>query len=288
VISLRNTQGGQLASGDDRPGTTDPGLDYTVPANVNTITLAVKDLLGRGGPEFVYRVAVTDASQPDFSLSVQEDRIEVPQGGTTLVRVRVTRAGYNGPIQLALDGLSEGVTLSGAEVPAGATEALVSFTASELSPTQALVRLVGRTPDGAVERVAQFGETPATRHQPWLATELAAAITPPGDLHVAWDKTSTEDVLPLGGSVLAEVKTTRRENAKGAVRLSLVSTQVVPKKTVNILQQVDDLDRALRLDGTPMIAAEENQSTPRILVPGDLPVQSYDLALKAELLSADG
>jgi hypothetical protein len=150
------------------------------------------------------------------------------------------------------------------------------------------VGLLGHPRDGSIQRLAQFPDTPTTRYQPWLAAELAAAVTPQGLLEVAWEKASTENVLPLGGSLLAEVRTTRRGDAAGAVRLSLISTQVIPKKTVNILQQVDDLDRALRLDGTPMLAAEETQATPRILVPGDLPVQSYDLALKAELLSPDG
>ncbi len=287
VLSIRNAQGGQLASSDDRPGTTDPGLDFTVPANVKQIVLAAKDLLGRGGQPFVYRVAVSDASQPDFTITVQEDRIEVPQRGTTLVRVKSTRSGYNGPIRLALEGLPEGVTLSGAEIPAGANDALVSFTASDLSPMQALVRLVGQTADRSVERVAEFPETPPTRHQPWLATELAAAVTPPSALEVAWKDVSTEDVLPLGGSVSSQVTAVRREGAKGQVRVSLISTQTVPKKQV-LLQQIDDLERAVRLDATITLAGEQSESKAKILVPGDLPVQSYDLAIKAELLSADG
>jgi hypothetical protein len=110
-ISIRNTQGAQLAANDDRPNTTDPALDFTVPANVATIVLSVKDVVGRGGPTHVYRVAIHDASQPDFTLTVQEDRIEVPQSGTTLLRVRSTRTAYNGPIRLSLEGMPEGVTL---------------------------------------------------------------------------------------------------------------------------------------------------------------------------------
>jgi hypothetical protein len=201
--------------------------------------------------------------------------------------VQAKRAGYNGPIRLAVEGLPEGVTLSGAEVPAGANDCLLSFSASELSPVQMLVRLIGQSADGGVERVAEYPESSATRMQPWLSTQLAAAVTPASALQVAWEKVSTEGSLPLGGSIVADVRTTRRGDAKGAVRLSLVSTQVIPKKNVN-LQQVDDLDRALRLDGAVAIAADQTQTSARILVPGDLPVTSYDLALKAELLAADG
>lgn len=287
VLTLRSQQGSVLASNDDRPNTTDPALDFTVPAGMQQLVLAVKDLLGRGGESFIYRVAVTDARQGDFELSVQEDRIEIPQGGTTLVQVQAKRAGYNGLIRLQMEGLPAGVALSGAEIPAGANGALVSFSASDISPTQMLVRLVGQSGDGSLVRTAEFPDSPATRLQPWLSTELAAAITPPGALQVAWNKVSTEGALPLGGSLLAESTVVRRGDAKGSVRLSLIATQTIPKKNVNN-KQVEDLDRALRLDGTPLIAVNETQATARILVPGDLPVISYDLALKAELLSPDG
>jgi hypothetical protein len=287
VLSIRNIQGGQLAASDDRPATKDPGMNFTVPAGTKQIVLAVKDLVGRGGPAHVYRVAISDASQPDFELSVQEDRIEVPQAGTTLVRVQAQRTSYDGPIRLGVEGLPEGVTLQGAEIPAGSSDCLVSFSAGDLSPAQALVRLIGVSADGAIERVASFPESSATRMQPWLSTQLAAAVTPATALQVAWAGVSTEGALPLGGSLSAEINIVRRGEAKGPVRLALVTTQVVPKKNVNN-QQVDDPDRALRLDGSPAIAADQTGATARVLVPGDLPIISYDLAIKAELLSADG
>jgi hypothetical protein len=88
-----------------------------------------------------------------------------------------------------------------------------------------------------------------------------------------------------------DVQIARSAGVSGAVRLSLITTQTIPKKTIkenNQDKQVDDLDRALRLDSQPTIAAGQISGRANVLVPGDLPNIAYDVALKAELLSADG
>ena len=66
------SKGGQLAAGDDRPGSSDPLVDFTVPAGVNKLQIALKDLHGRGGSDFVYRIASRDRSRPDFALSLAD------------------------------------------------------------------------------------------------------------------------------------------------------------------------------------------------------------------------
>jgi hypothetical protein len=67
----------------------------------------------------------------------------------------------------------------------------------------------------------------------------------------------------------------------------LLTSQVVPKKNENF-RVVDDVTKAIRIEGTPTIAADQNEASVKILIPGDLPVFAYDLAFNAELLSADG
>jgi hypothetical protein len=74
------------------------------------------------------------------------------------------------------------------------------------------------------------------------------------------------------------------------VRLALLTTQKTPRKKVkeeNREREVDDVERTLRFEGTPMIAADAAETTFKILVPGDLPQISYDLAIQAELLGDD-
>ena len=51
---------------------------------------------------------------------------------------------------------------------------------------------------------------------------------------------------------------------------------------------MDDLDHTLRFDGTPMVSTDKTDVTANILVPADLPSVPFDLAIRAELLAADG
>jgi hypothetical protein len=286
VLVVRNGAGAQLASSDDRPNTVDPGLDFTVPQGATALLVTLTDLHGRGGPNYVYRIAVTQAGQPDFSLTLLDDRSHVPQAGTTLVRVRASRAGYGGPIKLSVPELPADVVVSGDEIPAGATDTLLSLSAPPgIKPRQLLTKVVGESTDPkvALRRTALLAETAATQNRPWMRGELAVGVVEPVPIRVEWD--TAEPNLPIGQNLTANVKVDRDASASGPVRLSLVTSQVVPRTKDG---KQDDAARALRMEGTPMIAANQTEGTAKILIPGDLPAQPYDLAVRAELLSADG
>jgi hypothetical protein len=65
----------------------------------------------------------------------------------------------------------------------------------------------------------------------------------------------------------------------------------MPKKKVKVNnqdQERDDPARALRLEGSPTIAADQTDATLPILVPADLPLAGYDMVIRGELLAADG
>ncbi|MGE0607199.1 MAG: hypothetical protein AB7O62_08915 [Pirellulales bacterium] len=288
VLTIYNEAGGGLASNDDRPGTTDPGLDFTVPAGVTNILVGLKDLHGRGGEDFVYRISAAPVSQPDFSLTLTEDRQLLPQGGAALLRVQAARTGYNGPIKLSLAGLPAGTTLANDEIPAGANEAFVSLTSSELPLSQGVITVTGQSVDPVVGlvRTARAAETPATRDQPWLRAETGLAVVGPGALVAALAADSAGGQIPIGSPLTIQVQIARAEGMAGPVRLSLLTTQTIPTKAENN-QQVPDLARALRVEGTPTIPADQSSVDVVVQVPGDLPEIPYDLAFKAELLSAD-
>ena len=172
MLILRNEAGTQLVRGDDQATTYDPSLEYTVPSGVTALVAAVSDLQGRGGPDFVYRLAVTPLGQPDFSLAILDDRPHVPRTGTAILRVRASRTNYDGPIKLSLPGLPAGVTVSGDEIPVGATDTLLSLTAPEgTALAQTVLNVIGTStePGVSLQRLALLPETPLTRAQPWLA-----------------------------------------------------------------------------------------------------------------------
>lgn len=286
VLTVATEAGAVLGGSDDRPGTTDPGLDFTVPADQNAIVLSMKDLEGRGGDNFIYRISI--AAAPDFSLSLTEDRQHVPQGAASLVRVRANRSGYSGPIKLSFSGLPPEIAVSGDEIPAGVNDIFLTISAGQAAPLQAIVALTGAAtePNVTLVRPALLPETPAARHQSWLRSEVGVAVVGPAPIQVAWPADAAA-ALPLGAALAGQVTIARSEGVQGAVRLGLLTTQAIPKKVENNVQ-VDDLARALRLEAVPTIAADQTAAEIKILVPADLTQMPYDLAVTAELLSADG
>lgn len=295
VLVVSKEKGGQLATNDDRPGTKDPAVDVTVPNGVDALLIEVRDLYGAGGPNYIYHVEATPQAQPDFTLLLADDRLQVPQGGAALLRVSAKRDGYTGPIRLTFAGLPEGIKADLAEIPAGTDAALVSFSAPPSDAARATIFSIrGDSVDSqpAVARLARLETSPAYKYQPWIGTQLAAAIVPLPPVTLAWEPPSSNANLVAGVSLPASVQVTRSGDAKGKVRVTLLTTQTTPRKTVKTPgkpdQQVDAVERTIRLAADLEIAADQSSAKGEILVPADLPLLAYDLALQADLLAADG
>jgi hypothetical protein len=86
----------------------EPSLAWTAPADGDYL-LVVRDLLDRGGPDFAYRVTA-EPTQADFSLALKSDatgrsRFALSANdGYFPVDVVVQRTGYDGPIELSVEG----------------------------------------------------------------------------------------------------------------------------------------------------------------------------------------
>src|SRR6202034_2602007 len=103
------------------PGAAAKGFDFQVPGDVSSIEVAVRDLTGRGGRHFVYRLRISPTTAPDFSLALLTTQVNIPQNGRTMVRLQVDRRGYAGPIKLRAEGtgaVGGAVTIAPAELPA--------------------------------------------------------------------------------------------------------------------------------------------------------------------------
>jgi hypothetical protein len=304
VLVVRNERGAQLAMSDDRPETIDPGLDFTVPDGVTSLIVGLTDLQGRGGSAYLYRLAITPADRPDFGLTLFEDRQLIPRGGSAVVRIRANRTAYQGPIKLVLPGLPPEVTVSGDEIPSGATDTLLSLSApahgrSEAVLTQivgtssekgtAPLRREGQSPFPAddlrtpIRRLALFRETPITGLQPGLRSDLAVAVTEPAPVQVAWENSDVP--LAIGTRYPAPLHVARAKGIAGPIRFSLLTSQIVPKTSDG---KREDPNRALRIESSFLMAADQTVGVAPILVPADLPLGVYDLAIRAELLGADG
>ncbi len=312
-LTIRDEHGKELVMNDDQPGTVDPGLDFTVPNNLHTIVAGVKDVTGRSGPDCIYHLAITRPGQTRFTLALADDRVHIPTAGMGLVRITAQRAGYNGPIELAFRGLPPGVGAGDAVIEAGSNEALVSLPAAGGPPSAGIVTITG-TASGDASRIMRTAELPASgaaQWQPWLRSETAIARVAPPSLAVAWTGTTAAameesgDLTVKPGETLPLALTVGRGSGKtvasGSVRLSLVSTQPMPQKQIRVRakkgkgkakrtvpKQVADPNRSLRLEGAPTVAAAKNSATVRLIIPGDLRPSDYQLAIRADLLAADG
>ncbi len=275
------------------PGAAAKGFQFQIPADVSAIEVAVRDLTGRGGPHFVYRLHVAPAAAPDFSLALLETRVNIPKDGRTLVPLQVDRRGYAGPIELRLEGPgAKGVTIAPKQLPAdGASGKLyVTFTSA------------GSQPEPAVRRLRIVGESvgisPPIRRATLIEVPNQAELS--GFL----------DRVPVGARGSSPIQVNLgalpRELYKGAeaawpvaltavdtkalgmepdawVRLSLVSTETPRKVDPN-----NPNSRRMK----PLVAALPDQAMPlasgkgmlKISVPQDVVEPAIEFVVKADVV----
>jgi hypothetical protein len=157
-VRIMDATGKDIQANDDAVGK-DSRIVFGVQANTEYL-VEVRNLVANFGGEVFYRLQVSPVGGQDFKLTVTPDAVNVGQSGSTVVTVNVARVnGFAGPLELRIEGLPAGLTLSPAAVPAGANTAQFTLTAAADAVPGAIgkIRVIGKaTIDGnAVERVAQ-------------------------------------------------------------------------------------------------------------------------------------
>lgn len=119
-VSLVEQQGGDLS---------DPRLGWNAPAD-GTYVLAVSDMYGQGGPEWLYRVKTAPAP-PHFTATVPTHAFFVENGKTNEVKVTFARNdGFKDKLVLVVKGLPDGVTAHIQPVPDKGSEVKVELIAA--------------------------------------------------------------------------------------------------------------------------------------------------------------
>ncbi|MCL4691504.1 MAG: peptidase [Candidatus Hydrogenedentes bacterium] len=119
VLVINNPSGSQLAANDDGAGV--DSLARVTLAEDGVHTVRVTDHLSGGGPTFAYRVEVSPV-QPRLKFGFIENdaaHMNVPAGNRAFTIVSATRADFDGPLTIGVDGLPEGLTADMDEFPAG-------------------------------------------------------------------------------------------------------------------------------------------------------------------------
>jgi hypothetical protein len=228
-LSVQDAAGKEVASNDDSDGK-DSRLEWTAPAD-GEYALSVRDLNGRGGPEYVYRLVARPA-KPDFSVRVDGDKAQIGPGGGTAWYVKVTRReGFTGEVALAIRGLPEGVTAICPVIPPTMTEGCILLTASPDAKVAAVPVTVVATaslPDAAGTAVPttrtatpiQEIYTPGGGRGLYPVSLQVVSITDPQDITLS--ATPAKVSLTPGGTARIDVTVKRREGFNKGVTLDLL------------------------------------------------------------------
>jgi len=149
-----------VAQTSDQPTIGDPSLEYVVPAGVAQVIVQVRDLFGRGDARAFYRLVIEPAGQPTFSLMLNTPTVNLPEDGSAIVEMQITRAGYAGPIKLSVVG-DNSVVVSPNEIAANMQgKALLRLvrTNKPAEGTAPLLRLIGESvgADPAIKQTARL------------------------------------------------------------------------------------------------------------------------------------
>jgi hypothetical protein len=139
VMHIYKPDNGVLASNDDSRGP-DSYARITIPAD-GEYKLRVTDLLGMGGPEYIYRVELNPVV-PGLSLGIprvarysqNRQRIYVPKGGRFATILSASRSNFGGELELLQSELPAGITMVAQTMAANMNTMPVVFEAAADAP----------------------------------------------------------------------------------------------------------------------------------------------------------
>lgn len=174
VLRLTDAAGKVVAESDDSGKTPDPELSFAPPDDGDYVA-AVRDLNGRGGPNFAYLFSVL-VPDPDFGLSLAADHFELTPGKTASVTVIVNRTdGFAEPIEVVAEGLPEGITatpITSKPGDASAKSVTLQLKADECA-CPGPFRVVGKARQRSRVARASIAGFGAKTDAPWLTIKAA-------------------------------------------------------------------------------------------------------------------
>jgi hypothetical protein len=266
VIEIQNSKGSRLALNDDSGGP-DSYLRWKAPAD-GDYYISIKDQLGRGGPDFVYRLEVTNiepkltAWLPEMTINQNQDRraIPVPKGNRYASLVRIKRIDTSGEVVLEPSDLPAGVTASAPHVDKSVDTVPMVF---EATPDAAIAahdfdmqaKLVDPPKDvkitSEVDHMVDIMEY--NNQRPFYVRHLhslPAAVTDEIPVKISLEQPKVP--LLQSGSMNLKVKAERKGDFKGPVTISLLYAP--PGIGSAGLQQIKEGEN----EGTVTISANPN------------------------------
>jgi hypothetical protein len=255
VLTITGRNGQLIAENDDlRPGNaqqnpqtktgvtpiSDSRVDFKAPADGEFI-VTVDDRYNAGGAEYAYCLVMTP-TRPDFQLTYgpapaaknqqqaknqttpPTDIVNLEPGKSAVLPLAVVRRGYDGEIELAVEGLPDRITFEPTKIPEKQAAVQLTFKAGDQADTYiGRARVVGtaKINDQELRRIAQHEIIVAQIDPLHVArremSDFAIALLrrePPITLH-----THAEAVLARGMETQIKVSVDRKAGFKGSVEV---------------------------------------------------------------------
>ena len=231
VLEIRRSNGAVIAANDDTT-TPDSYLRFNPPAD-DQYVIAIRDHLGHGGPEYVYRIEVAPV-RPRLVLDLPERQqyvdvtASVPKGNRMAIMLGAQREDFGGELALEAQGLPSGVGVQMASLPADQNSVPVLLTASDDAPlAAALVDFVGRAKQGdqpieghLVQRTLMVrGDN---NREVWGRTEERMAMAVVQSAPFAVEIVEPKVPLVQSGSMEIRVVARRKGDFKGPINVTML------------------------------------------------------------------
>jgi hypothetical protein len=224
--------GGQYITGNDDSNGPDSYVRFTAPED-DRYVIHITDQMGRGGPEFVYRVEVTPVESrltiglPERSLFV-DTLASVPRGNRIALMVSGLREDFGGDVGLEMLGLPDKVVAQIQPIVGDQNAAPVLLSApADAKPQGVLVDIVGRHKEGARTIEGHLAQKTMlvrgdNNREVWsyTGTRIAMAVTEPAPYHI--EIVPPKVPLVQNGNMSLKITATRDAGFKGAITLRML------------------------------------------------------------------
>ncbi len=233
VLKIYKGDGAGIAENDDVGGP-DSQLRWAAPADGEYL-VSVRDHLGKGGAEYVYRVEFRPVAPsltlgiPEFARNSQErNTVSVPRGNRFATLIRVARGDFAGDVAFTAPELPAGVMMSNDIITGNVNEAVAVFEAAADAPNAAkLTPLAGENVQnkaitgGFVQSLELvYGPPNNTVYYRQPVERMAVAVTE----EVPFKITIVEPKVPLvqSGSMNLKVVAERAAGFKAPITLRML------------------------------------------------------------------
>jgi hypothetical protein len=233
VMYLGKKGAGALLGADDSVGP-DSYFRFQAPETAEYVLWLV-DQLGKGGPDYAYRLELTPVA-PALTMTTNAEQIPlgtgvmsvaVPKGNRQAILILGNRADFGGEVNVAVGKLPAGVTAEAPTIAASQVIVPVLFSAKSDAPlSAALAEVTGKPADPKVLIASQFNQMSVlvlgqNQVNVWSRTVDRLAVTVTEECPYTIEIVEPKVPLVRSGSMGLKVRATRKPGFKAAIAVYL-------------------------------------------------------------------